>query len=40
MANVTVKRDGKRWAIFVDGKLVEGGFFDREAAVRASAEYK
>ena len=36
---VTVKRDGKRWAIYVNGELVEGGFFSREAALRAAAAY-
>ena len=39
MPKVVVKRDGKRWAIYVDGRLIEGGFFDREAAIRTASEY-
>ena len=36
---VMVGRDGKRWAIYVNGKLVEGGFFSREVAVETSKQY-
>jgi hypothetical protein len=34
---VEVKRQGKRWAVYVNGQLVEGGFFDRDAAERLAA---
>jgi len=36
---VVVKRVGRHWDIFVDGKLVEGGFFTREVANEAAREY-
>ena len=37
---VTVKRDGKQWSIYVNGELIEGGFFSREAALRAAEQYR
>jgi len=36
---VVVKRVGRYWDIFVDGELVEGGFFSKEAAHEAALEY-
>ncbi len=36
---VQVKRDGKRWAIYINGAMVEGGFFSRAAALVAAREY-
>jgi len=37
---IEIRRTGRTWGIFANGELIEGGFFKREAAVRASAEYK
>jgi hypothetical protein len=37
---VTVKRDGKRWAIYVNGELIEGGFFGRSSALNAADAYR
>ena len=39
MKIATVKQQGTKWAVYVSGKLIEGGFFTREAAVRCAAEY-
>jgi hypothetical protein len=30
---ITIRKTGKTWSIFKDGKLVEGGFFSRAAAI-------
>ena len=40
MANAFVKssgvvRQGRQWGVLINGKLVEGGFFNRDAAVAA-----
>jgi hypothetical protein len=32
MAKITVRRTGKTWSVFEGEVLLEGGFFDREAA--------
>jgi len=32
-----VKRTGRTWGVFVGGRLVEGGFFSRSAAVECAA---
>lgn len=37
---ITVKREGRTWNIYVDGKLVEGGFFTRDAANIAASLIK
>lgn len=41
MKNVKVKRQPglRTWGIYVNGQLVEGGFFSRDAAIEASSEY-
>lgn len=40
MRKVTIKRQSPRtWGIFVNGNLVEGGFFSRDAAERAAQAY-
>jgi hypothetical protein len=31
-----VQRDGRTWGVHVNGRLVEGGFFNRDAAVAAA----
>lgn len=36
---VQVKKVDGRWAILVNGQMVEGGFFSKDAAVQASVEY-
>jgi len=37
---IVIKRNGRgRWDIFVDGILIEGGFFTKYAAETAAAEY-
>lgn len=33
-----VKRTGRTWGVFVGGRLVEGGFFTRDAAVRCAED--
>ncbi len=40
MKNIIVKRTGRTWSIFVDGVLVEGGFFSRLAADHAAREWE
>ncbi len=39
---ITIKREGKggNWAIYLDGKLVEGGFFTYAGAVKVAEEYR
>lgn len=34
MTKITVTKDGRTWAVRKDGVVVEGGFFDRDAAYR------
>ena len=34
-----VKRQGKQWAVYFNGKLIEGGFFDRDAAKDCADSY-
>ena len=34
--HVSVRRQGKQWAVYVDGELFEGGFFSRDAALRSA----
>jgi hypothetical protein len=34
---IEVRRQGRQWAIYRDGVLIEGGFFSREAAADAAA---
>lgn len=34
---ITVKREGRTWNVYVDGKLEEGGFFTRDAAELAAS---
>lgn len=36
----TVKRTGRTWSVYVKGTLVEGGFFTRQAADHAAAEWE
>lgn len=40
MADVIVKRDGQTWGIYINGKLVEGGFFSKHAAEHAAREWE
>jgi hypothetical protein len=40
MNKVEVKRVNGKWAIIVNGQMVEGGFFSKDAAIRASKEYQ
>lgn len=38
---VIVKRNNsKQWDVFVDGELIEGGFFSREAAEKCAEELR
>lgn len=37
---ITVKRTGRTWGVFRGSELIEGGFFSREAALRAADEYR
>lgn len=34
---ITVRRQGRQWAVHMDGRLIEGGFFSRDAAHAAAA---
>lgn len=34
-----VRRTGKTWGVYVDGKLREGGFFSKQAAVDCRDHY-
>ena len=34
-----VKRQGRQWGVYVNGALIEGGFFSRAAAQRCADEY-
>ena len=36
---VTVKRTGKTWSVFVQGVLVEGGFFCKDYAIAAAQDW-
>jgi hypothetical protein len=36
----TIKRQGKGWGIFAGERLVEGGFFDRDAALDALDDWQ
>jgi hypothetical protein len=38
--SVVVKKTGRTWSVFVDGRLEEGGFFAREAAEKAAREWR
>jgi len=38
MVKATVKRTGRTWSVFQGERLIEGGFFDREAAVATANE--
>jgi len=40
MAKVIVKKSGRTWGVYVDGELIEGGFFNRDCAMDAAAELK
>lgn len=37
---VEIRKTGKTWGIFVNGVLVEGGFFKKTAAIHAAGEYQ
>jgi hypothetical protein len=40
MAVVVVKRTGRTWGVFVDDRLVEGGFFTRAAASECAENWR
>ena len=35
----TIRKQGRQWAVYRGTELIEGGFFDRERAQAACAEY-
>jgi hypothetical protein len=35
-----VKRSGRTWGVYVNGQLVEGGFFSKGAAERCAARLR
>lgn len=35
----TVKKQGRQWGVYFGGKLVEGGFFSRDAAQECCDSY-
>ena len=38
-AEVVVRKNGKTWSVFVNGKFVEGGFFNRDAALNSADQW-
>ena len=37
-SKVTVERNGRTWGVYVNGRLIEGGFFTRQAAERRAVD--